>query len=1175
MQAIDLSKGSYVRLSTLSAIAVKSGLSVQVWVRPIEMGYTRAIFECARADGDWNVSLQMLPGGQLRLRVADSGAVAQLDTAPVAVASRWFNVCATISHDGDAVIYVDGAPIAAGKLRGLGDVARDAVTLGVSKIPGMTPLAASLAELRLWGRVLDAAEVPNLMRADPLLFGLLMRVKMESDGDGLKVVSPEVPRTATPVGPVSWRSDIEPDVLPRSPRGVLQLAPSSSVQLPSLITDLSAITFEAWICPKASDAGNFVEFGRNGSFSFLTWKIDSRRGAMQLEFIDSTLRRASTPWFVGLRVGVWQHVAVSFASGGACVFLVNGVEVGRCSATLMPLPKGVVIGNWIGAAPGQVGVAGEVAELRIWQRALTPTDIGKRWFWRACGDEPQLAYCYHGDDIRGGTVLDASRQGRHGKLGGMYFASGRELPLRPIVGGGSSSVKLTALLRHDDIPLALFGPLPQLPWLVLPKFVKVPVFEVRIELYGPDGTPGGGQVRVRVDEAVRLVRSDGGVTQVVDWTPGSDNAVTVPACGVLRLRILSTGRLDCPMLRVCPTGPGDRWSVVRPAEAAQGALGRLTGTDLQHPPTDKRPVLPPTLSAGDAAVVTDFIGQLGLAVSQRMSSTLTRRGWSWDPIIEWIEGAAEEVEDGVDDAVNDITSTTVELANGAKALVLRAGSDVKGLYQAVATYGSATIGDKVEKAEELAVDSANAVWGVIELVGKTAEGAFRVVLSGIDDMVDAISAVLKRIGAEMSALVEYLSVLFRWDKILAASDTLYDYGKEKLAGLLSGVQTLAGFEAAFDQLFQELKTQPIGSKTVGELLQLSKASDLPAIFTYLTDLMNEGFGSGTVSVNTKSSALPPAPAGDAVATRDAVTDLVPAGLVSGVDALKAMPLSTLLAVPDSVWQASKPVTVPMIQWIVGEAVSLTSALTEAMTAHLDVPVLTETLESSVLAGRSLNLLRLVALVGAIPATLATTDAQRLAGRGSVTAEALRWTQLGAHVVSGVLMVGRAVAEAKKDKKWLPALTICAGAVNGLVAGIHWYEMTQMDDSAGKKAAIAHATFESINALWQIGYGVSLILNPAEDTYRTACDVAVDITCGLGEVGASIADLCLPGDDPGSVRSIVFRGLNWLLRGCYRVADAVDDSKFKYANATTIGIGAAILLVDGTDLVWEIVDIAKG
>ncbi len=1173
MQAINVSKGSYVRLSSLSAIAVKNGLSIQVWVRPMEVADTRAIFECARADGDWSVSLQVLASGQLRLRVADSGAVAQLDTAPVAAASRWFNVCATISHDGDAVIYVDGAPIAAGKLRGLGDVTRDAVTLGVAKVANVLPIAASFAELRLWGRVLGPEEVPHLMRSEPLLYGLLMRVKMLGDGAGLAVVPADGLRTATPVGPISWRSDVEPDVLPLAPRGVLQLSPQSSVQIPALVTSLAdGVTFEAWICPTAADAGNLVQLGRFGVSAIVTWKLDSRRGAMQLEVADSPLHRTSTPWFSGLRVGVWQHVAVSLSPTGDCVFYLNGGVVGSCTVPPMLHASGLLLDNWIGAASGAVGVVGEVAELRIWQRAQGPVQIGQRWLRRACGDEADLAYCYHGDGIRGGTVLDASRYGRHGKLGGMSFVAGRELPLRPIVGGGSSSVKLTALLRHDDLPFALFNPL-QLPGL--PKWVKVPVFEVRIELYGPDGTPGGGQVRVRVDEAVRLVRSDGGAAQLVDLAPGVDNSVTVPACGSLRLRILSRGRLECPALRVCPSGPTDRWSVVRPAEAAQGALGRLDATTLKQPPAGKRAVLPPTLAADDAKAVTDFIGQLALAVPQRASSSRAPRAGLFDPVLEWFEEAAEEVEDGADDVVAVIAPTAVDLANGAKSIVLCAGSNIKSLYQAAATYGSATFGDKIEQATELAIDTANAARGIVDLVGRTASGAFHVVLSGIDDMVDAITGVLKRIGAEMSALVEFLSVLFRWDKILAASDTLYDYAEGKLGELLRGVQTLSGFEAAFDRMFAELKQQPIGSETIGGLLQLPSASELPAVLTYLQDLLNEGFGTGQASVASQTPALKPAIAGDTVAASGAVTDLLPAGLLSGIDALEATPLSTLLAVPESAWQASKSVTVPTIQWIVDQAVSLTGTLTEAIKARLDVPVLTETLEGSVLGGRRLSLLRLVALIGAIPATLATADAQRLAARGSLTDESLRWTQFGAHVLSGVLMVGRAVAEAGKDKKGLPTLTMCAGVVNGLVAAIHWYETTKISDVPNQTAAITHVTFESVNALWQIGLGLSLAAYPAEDTYRTALDVTVDVMCGLGEVAASITALCLPGDDPGSVRTIVFRGLNWLLRGCYKIADAVDDSKFKYANVTTIGIGVVIVGVDLIDVVWEVVDIAKG
>lgn len=1164
MQAIDVYKGSYVRLSTLSAVDTKNGFSFQAWVRPMELADDRAIFECAQAGGDWSISLLLLSGGQLRLRVADTGVAVQLETPRVADVSRWFHVSVTLSHDGGAALYVDGTPIAAGKTRMLGNVSRDVVTLGVAAAAKALPIAASFGETRLWGRALRAEEVDAYMREQPGPDGLLARVQMQSNGAGLTIVAAEGPRSATPVGVFSWRSDDEPDLLPILPRGTLQLTQQSAVQMPALVTSLGdGVTFEAWVRPGTADAGNFMELGRIGDIAMLTWKLDSRRGGMQLELVEWPLRRTSTPWFLGLRVGVWQHIAVTLTPGGTCLFFINGREVGRCSTSPMQYPRSAVTGSRVGAAPGCVGVLGEVAELRVWQRAQSPADIAQRWLRRARGDEADLAYCYHCDSVREATLLDASRGRRHGKLTMVGFALGVNLPLRPFL-AGPVRVQLDALLRQDDLPTSLFS-IPQVPGSVLPAWVKLSVYEVRIELRGRDGAPRGGDLRVRVDEAVQLVRSDAGAIQLVDWAPGVDNYLTVPASGSLRLRILAHGHLDCPALRVCPSGPSDCWTVLRPAEVAQGQLSRLSATSLQQPPAGKRAVLPATLAADDAQTLSDFIAQLAPAAS----GSLAQGRGLFDPVVEWIEGAA-------DDAATSITETSIELTNGAKKLVLRAGDDVKNLYDAAATYGSSTIGDKVENASELAIDTTNSGWGVVELVGKTADGAFRVVLTGVADMVDAIAAVLERIGSDLRTLVDYLALLLRWDKILATSDKLYDDARARLAALVEHTAALGGFEAAFDEFFADLKQQPIAQQTVGELLHLPPASDLPAALTYLQDLLSEGLGAGKASIASQPPNLQPPIADDAAAAGAATLALLPEGLLNGLSALEAMPMSTLLALPDSLWQASKPVAVPTMQWLVDKIEDLVKALTDAMTAHLDVPVLTETLEGSLLGGRSLNLLRLVALVGAIPATLATADSQRLAARASVTDDALRWTTFGAHLVGASLMVGRAAAEQKKDKQWLPPLTICAGAVSGLIAGINWYQMTQIEDSRAKKAAIAHASFESLYALWQVALGISLRLYTPDDYRRNGLDIAIDVLCGLGEVGASVADLVLSAGDPSdSARAIGFRATNWFLRGCYKAADGIDTTKVKHAGTVTIVLGGVIVAVDLADIVWELVDTAQG
>ncbi|WP_434418312.1 hypothetical protein [Nannocystis pusilla] len=134
------------------------------------------------------------------------------------------------------------------------------------------------------------------------------------------------------------------------------------------------------------------------------------------------------------------------------------------------------------------------------------------------------------------------------------------------------------------------------------------MYEVSIEPRTTGGSKLAGEVEVRVDAPVTVVRSDGGVQRLEAWKPGVPAKVMVSEGGRARVRVLAAKSLDCPALRLRAAGmDADCWTVVRPADGAQRQLASLSATALKQPPPGKTPVLKSSMPKDDAEAVAQFM----------------------------------------------------------------------------------------------------------------------------------------------------------------------------------------------------------------------------------------------------------------------------------------------------------------------------------------------------------------------------------------------------------------------------------------------------------------------------------------------------------------------------------------------------------------------------------------
>jgi hypothetical protein len=139
------------------------------------------------------------------------------------------------------------------------------------------------------------------------------------------------------------------------------------VSIPNGIAATDAVTFEAWIYPKAL----------NGVASILS-HTNTGTGTIQWEFSDTALHfnlggsdYSSNYVF---SVGSWHHIAVSYSKTGAKVsFYVNG---SLTNSSIVSNPVTIASGPIeMGAWQNSQNFNGLIDEVRIWDRALTECEI--------------------------------------------------------------------------------------------------------------------------------------------------------------------------------------------------------------------------------------------------------------------------------------------------------------------------------------------------------------------------------------------------------------------------------------------------------------------------------------------------------------------------------------------------------------------------------------------------------------------------------------------------------------------------------------------------------------------------------------------------------------------------------------------------------------------------------
>lgn len=644
--ALTLRGGATIAARNDASRVAASGLTFQAWVRLHRHAGEACVFELGDVAGAWSLALTTDAGGGLAAVVRERGVPVGTTAGRVPVAvDTWTHVTVSLGR-ALVVLSIGGVRVAASPLLWRTPVTASGYawqTLTVGKGRGAGAVDADFAEVRLFTTVLSPRQVGRSVRRTMLGSEAELAIQWRLDegrgatarNSGLLGNDPAVREAAACDGTIvggEWIADggltrARPvDV--RTTRALRLDGVGGSATLPGLRRGFGeGYTIEAWVRHDSFGGAPIVDMadwrGAKGSASDLAEASGSAFDRISLGNVGSApdLQFAATRGRGGLKTvtaegvlapGRWTHVAATVAPSGLVSLFVDARRVAEkvCFtpaevAADEEVARGIVV---LGrhASTQTKHLDGALAEVRIWGRALTTSELRARRYLRASGSEHALVACYPLDEAEGEAIVDRAASERRGRISaGADRQESPELPLWPADERAGAGVDAVCRLMQDTRVVTVKGQRTSR---------EVAVYEVSLAARTAGGAPAGRTVlEVVADEPV-AVRHDRGVGAVFMVAPGLPARVPTNNRGQARLTIDANGFtsddrevLRCPILKVRTAAmPEGQWEVITPDTQAHEALTAVTGDQLRagRRPTlgrrSTRPLLGPAVTAADA-----------------------------------------------------------------------------------------------------------------------------------------------------------------------------------------------------------------------------------------------------------------------------------------------------------------------------------------------------------------------------------------------------------------------------------------------------------------------------------------------------------------------------------------------------------------------------------------------
>lgn len=270
----------------------------------------------------------------------------------------------------------------------------------------------------------------------------------------------------------------------------------------------------------------------------------------------------------------------------------------------------------------------------------------------------------------------------------------------------------------------------------------------------------------------------------------------------------------------------------------------------------------------------------------------------------------------------------------------------------------------------------------------------RAVIDSVESALDVMGAFFEKLGAKCQQIVEFLAALFDWGDILATADGLLSAqrrGLERLPGYINTMrQAWAGLTGSLEASLVKAVDGAVASLQGGQALPPKSPAPKSGNDERSSFLFNKVENS-LENMSTKFAFLKP----DAkmIAEFEQVFDLK--GSLKGIDApgiwkelkdaLTALDVSDMFtSVQEFFSDAASALLVGIkaflkllvrVMTVTGDLMlrfvdTLIEAGIKVLNLHLEIPFLTDFIETSILGGRPLTLLTLISVLAAVPFTVA-------------------------------------------------------------------------------------------------------------------------------------------------------------------------------------------------------------
>ena len=320
------------------------------------------------------------------------------------------------------------------------------VTIGGA--PGNTSFNGDMRDVRIWrGMRSDEAIATNYWRRltgrEDGLLGYWPLDQNSSDIVTNLVTGVPCTNTATSL---TWLNGLavpelvgEPSVATAGNRWVASLAGKASSTYST--TDLKLtndFTIEAWICPKVKLSRHYIvtQFNNNGNGRMLFALSDQK---LAIGIWDPTNTENTGDWIIDsteLSLNQWTHVAATRA-GDVVTLYRNGVAVKSVSNYVdSPILQGEPIRIGSRSGPSSESFGGSLAEVRIWNKALSGKEISRALSHKLRGTEAGLMGYFPLDEGSGTVMTNLAKNGSNGTILSMW--SWEDLQLEdPLPPGGA------------------------------------------------------------------------------------------------------------------------------------------------------------------------------------------------------------------------------------------------------------------------------------------------------------------------------------------------------------------------------------------------------------------------------------------------------------------------------------------------------------------------------------------------------------------------------------------------------------------------------------------------------------------------------------------------------------------------------------------------------------------